>query len=301
MIEQALYEHLQAQEVLRPYLATYNDQMAIFNQEAPADADRLWGNGPQYGRIVFAVDIQGDPARTMGGLLMVDIMCKEDEQYPEDIEPIVRKLIDGYFFSDRKFTVSAQWKNSSYFTEPTDQIKGCTVSFDLLAFPMLTTSDPDVIERINEWTCSNFENLHIINHKELPDNAWKPRGHESAVYWRLVNDTPAGWINDTFQTIWRIANIRCHIFSRDNATAGRVARDIATMLYVDKRLLKEGETPIMVNRRNTIDFGADPLRTGQLTVEATYGIIVHFDKDNVIEHIGYTSDNEERSLVDGEQ
>ena len=32
MIEQALYEHLQAQEDLLPYLATYASKMAIFNQ-----------------------------------------------------------------------------------------------------------------------------------------------------------------------------------------------------------------------------------------------------------------------------
>lgn len=288
MIEQALYEHLQAQAVLCPYLAEYDDAPAIFNQEAPADSDRLWGNGPQYGRIVFAVDIQGDPARTMGGTLAVDIMCKEDEQYPEEIEPIVRKLIHGYFFSSGTFTVAAQWKNSSCFTQPTDQVKGCTVTFDLLAFPMLTTSEPDVIERLNEWTDAHFENLHVINYDALPAAAWKPEGADSAIYWRLVNDHSAGWIPDTFQTIWRTANLRGHIFSQDNATAGKAARAITQKLYADKRLMKQGEAPIMVNRRNTVEFGTDPLRTGQVTVEATYGIVVHFENDQMIEHINYT-------------
>ena len=78
MIEQALYEHLKSQSVLKPYLATYNDAMAIFNQEVPSDTDNLWNEGPQYGRIVFAVDLQGDHERTMGGVLAVDIMCDED-------------------------------------------------------------------------------------------------------------------------------------------------------------------------------------------------------------------------------
>lgn len=295
MIEQALYEHLQAQTVLCPYLAKYDDQLAIFNQEAPSDVDELWGEGPQYGRIVFAVDIQGDPERAMGGTLAVDIMCKEGEQYPEDVEPIVRKLIHGYFFSNHKFTVAAQWKNSSYFSQPTDQVKGCTVTFDLLAFPRLTTSDPDIIERFNEWTCSTFEYLHVINHNELPDSAWKPEGRESAVYWRLVNDTPANWIPDTFQTIWRTATVRCHIFSKDNAAAGRVARAIVQQLYTDKRLMKKGESPIMVNRKNTTDFGADPLRTGQVTSEATYGIVVHFDNRDMLNHIEYEEQKEEQN------
>lgn len=274
MIEQALYEHLVAQTNLAQYLATYNGVPAVFNQEAPADRDALWGDGPQYGRIVFAVDIKGDPERTMGGTLAVDIQCKENEQFPEVIEPIIRPLIHGWFFSSGTFTVEAQWKTSSYFTEPTDQVTGCTVVFDLLAFPLMTTGSPDVIERINAWT-SAIPGLSVINYAELPTTAWTPDGSNSAVYWRLVSDAPAVWIPDTFQTIWRTSTIKCHIFSKDHATADTVARNIISQLYTDKRLMKEGESPIMVNQKNQIDSGADPLRTGQVTVEATYGIIVY--------------------------
>lgn len=107
------------------------------------------------------------------------------------------------------------------------------------------------------------------------------------MYWRLVQDAPASWIPDTFQTIWRTATIKCHIFSEDNATAAAVARNIAIQLYTDKRLIKSGETPIMVNTQNTQDYGADPLRTGQLQVAATYGIIVHRDDGGVINNINY--------------
>lgn len=293
MIEQALYEHLIAQEELTTYLTTYNKVPAVFNQEAPADKDPLWGDGPQYGRIVFAVDIQGDPARTMGGTLAVDIQCKENLQFPEDIEPIVRNLIHGWFFSNGTFTVEAQFKNSSYFTEPTDQVTGCTVVFELLAFPLFTTGDPDVIQRINEWT-ANIDGLHVINYDALPATAWKPEETDSAVYWRLVNDAQAGWIPDTFQTIWRTATIRCHIFSKDHATADTVARNIITQLYTDKRLLKANESPIMVNRRNTVDYGADPLRTGQITVEATYGIIVYFEPGGTVENINVKGEDSDQ-------
>ena len=286
MIEQALYEHLKTQETLLPFLATYNGEPAVFNQEAPADKDSLWGDGPQYGRIVFSVDIQGDPERTMGGTLSVDIMCKDGEQFPEEIEPVIRAIIHGYFFSSGTFTVAAQWKNSSYFTEPTDYVVGCTVSFDLLGFPVMTTGTPDVIRRINEW-CSDIAGLHVINHDALPATAWKPTGNDSAIYWRLLNDNPAGWIPDTFQTIWRTATIKCHVFSRDYSTAADVARSLIVRLYQSKRLLKPGESQIMVNRRNTADYGADPLRTGQITVEATYGVIIHFEPDQTLENINY--------------
>lgn len=284
MIEQALYEHLQGSKALLPFLTTYNKKAAIFNQEAPGDRDPLWGKGPQYGRIVFFVDIQGDAERTMGGMLTVDIMCKEGKQFPEEIEPILRSLIHGYFFSAGGATFAAQWKSSSYFTEPTDHVLGCTLVFELLAFPLLTTASPDIIGRINAW-CGGMKNLHVINLHPLPSVAWKPEGNDAAVYFRLVKDDPAGWIPDTFQTIWRTAAIRGHVFAADYEKAGALAREIAVTLYQEKRLLKKGEAPILVNSKNTVQYGADPLRTGQLTIEATYGIVIHREPEQKIGRI----------------
>lgn len=286
MIEQALRQHLIAQDELTHFLTTYANEPAVFNQESPSDQDDLWAKGPQYGRIVFAEDIHGDPERTLGGMLTVDIMCKEDEQFPEEIEPIIRKLIHGYFFSSGTFVVAAQFKNSSYFTQPQDHVTGCTVTFDLLAFPVHSTGSPDVISRMNEWT-SKIESLYVINYAELPSSAWKPAKGETAVYWRIMSENPAGWIPDTFQTIWRTATVKGHIFAEDIATASSVARDLTTRLYASRRLLKAGESPIMVNQRNTQDDGADPLRTGQVTVEATYGIIVQFATGETIKDINY--------------
>ena len=287
MIEQALYEHLKAQDELADFLAVYNDDPAVFNQAAPPDTDELWGEGPQYGRVVFAVDMQGDPARTMGGMLAVDILCKEDEQVPEDIEPIIRSLIHGYFFSTSSFTVAAQWKNSSYFTEPVNHVAGCTVSFELLGFPIQGTSAPDIIGRVNHWSREALQNVHVINHDRLPSDAWKPEGAEAAIYWRLVTDRPAGWIPDTFHTNWRTAIIRCHVFTEDNARAASLAREIAARLHAKKRLMKEGESQIMVNRNNTVDASADPLSTGQVTVEATYGLIVRWQNEATIQRINF--------------
>ena len=285
MIEEALYQHLQAQEALRPYLAEYAGLMAIFNQEAPADKDAKWAAGPQYGRIVYAVDLQGDPERTMGGVLSVDILCKEDEQFPEEIEPVLRPLIHGYFFSRDKFVAAAQWKNTSYFTEPTNKVTGCTVTFDLLAFPIITTATPDVVARLNEWT-ARFPDVHVINYDTMPAQAWKPSGGEAAVYWRRVSVKPAGWIPDTFQTIWRTATMRGHIFAEPTEIA-TLADKLLVGLYAAKRLVKAGEAPIMVNRTNTANDGADALRTGQLTVEATYGVIVNEGTEETFQHINY--------------
>lgn len=292
MIEQALYEHLQEQDSLRPYLAEYGGKMAIFNQESPSDTDEAWGAGPQYGRIVFAVDIEGDPERTMGGRLVLDIICKADDQFPEEIEPILRPLIHGYFFCRKKFVVSAQWKNSSYIADTDTGITGCTVIFDLLAFP-ISTYAPHVIEQFNEWS-STIENLHVINLDPLPTAAWKPSNGQSAVYWRVAKEEQCRWIPTTFSTVWMSATVKGYIFSETPTVAAEMANRLKIQLYADKRLKKDGallragESPIMVNSKITVDNGADPLRVGQLTVEATYGVIVHNEPEgNMIQHFIY--------------
>lgn len=296
MIEQALYEHLQEQDSLRPYLAEYAGKMAIFNQEAPADSDEVWGAGPQYGRVVFAVDLQGDPERTMGGRLALDILCKEDEQFPEEIEPILRSLIHGYFFCRKKFVVSAQWRDSLPFTEVEKKLTGCRVTFDLLAFP-ISNYAPNVIEQFNEWS-SAIDGLHIINRDPLPTAAWKPSNGQTAVYWRVAKEEQCRWIPTTFSTVWMTATVKGYIFSESPAAAAEVANRLKMQLYADKRLKKDGkllragESPIMVNSKVIVDNGADPLKVGQLTVDATYGVIVHYEPDpeqaGVIEHIKYT-------------
>ena len=292
MIEQALYEHLKADSELAPLLAQYNNESAVFNQEAPSDQDPLWGTGQQYNRIVFAVDLTDDPERAMVGTLAVDVMCKEGTEFqdeaetyisPEELEPLVRGLIDGYFFSNGTFTVAAQWKTSSYFTDPVEHVIGCTLNFTLLGFPIITTDNPDIVARFNSWS-AGIDGLHVINQDPLPETAWVP-DETSAIYWRVVQDKDCTWIPSTFQTLWREALVRCHIFSKDFATASRVARDLAVRLHSLKRLMKDGETPIMVNRDNTIENGADPLKTGQLTVDATYAIIIHFDEGETIDNI----------------
>lgn len=282
MIEQALYEHLISWASLAAYLTKYNGKPAVFNQEAPPDSDDLWGPGPQYCRVVFYVDVQGDPERAVGGILAVDIQCKNGDAPPEELEPIVRDAIHGWFFTDGKFIAEAQWKSSNYFTQPTDEVKGCTIMFDLLAFPFISTGSPDVVKRINEWT-AQFEGIYVINQDQLPASAWRPEGTESAVYWRVVTDTSATWIPDTFQTIWRTAQLKGHVFSASFQVMADLARDLVFQLYTDKRLMKSGESPIMVNQQNRAEYGADPLRTGQISVDATYGVLVYHGPDKFLQ------------------
>lgn len=279
MIETALLAHLMAQERhLERYLATYCDRMAIFNQEAPADTDTGWEeNESQYGRIVFALDLSDDPERKYSGNLMVDIMCEKDVQEPEELEPLVRSLIDGYFFSTNEITMAAQWSGSNYFTEPTKKIVGVTLTFGLLAFPVQTTTEPDPIALFNKWTRDELEtilnsHIRIIGHDILIP-AWKPTADKPAIYWRMSSIGPCSWIPDTYNCSWQTAVVTGHILAPDQNMSAIIARKISHLLTLKRRLIFDDQAPLMVDRNIRLNLGADPMRTGQITIDATFGLL----------------------------
>lgn len=279
MIEIALYKHLQEQFVLEPYLATYNGRMAIFNQEVPSDTDEGWEEEKsQYGRIVYALDLSDDPERKYSGTLTVDVQCEKDVQEPEVLEPIVRELIDGYFFSTEEITIAAQWSTSNYFTEPTEEIIGVTLTYGLLAFPKQTTIEPDPIALINKWTQKELQEItgipfRIIGYDVLKNTAWKPTNDTPAIYWRMSNIGPCGWIPDTYHCSWHTATVHGHIMAADKDVNATIARAIDNILTMKRRLIFEDMSPLMVDRNIRVNLGNDQMRVGQITLDATYGIL----------------------------
>ncbi len=286
MIDKAVFQHLFSSAELAAMLTSYKGRPAIFNQEPPPDVDASWRTSGQYGRIIFALSALGDPARAMGGSLMVDVQCAAGKQRPEDIEPVVRGLIDGYFFSDSGVTMAAQWEDSRYFSEPAVQVCGVTLTFALLAFPMLTTRNTDVTALMNEWTAERFPELFVINRDKLP-GTWKPREGKNAVYWRVISVKPAGWIPDTYQTVWCTAALRCHVFAENVSEAAKIVQEITMELYESRRVSGPNGEQLIANRHNEMDTSADALRTGQLTVEATFGEIVRRKASMPLNNINY--------------
>lgn len=279
MIEEALYRHLQQCEELRPFLATYGGKMAIFNQEAPPDTDAGWGEGSQYARIVFMEDTMSDPDRRVSGTLIVDVICEKGKQYPEDILPIIKPLIDGYFFTDadKDMTVSAHWSASDLFTTPPEnKINGVTITFNLLFYPKQTTQDPDPIEAINLWSSGELQELlghelYVIGDDTLPA-VFRPTGEKPAIYWRVSGIGPCNWISDTWAACWQTATLQGYIIAPNHGdTEIKIARVIVNTL-TNKKRLRTAESVFMVDRTNSISTTSGSQRNGQVSIEATYGV-----------------------------
>lgn len=278
MIEAEVRQHLIKCAELRPYLAVYGGEMAVFNQEAPDDLKPGWGGKSQYGRVVFYIDMKDDPERQISGTMGVDVYCESGKQVPEEIEPLVRNLIDGYFFSNQEITIAAQWTSTNYFTEPTKKIIGATLIFNLLAFPNQETTDPDPIALINNWSHNELpaiigtEEVLVIGKDVLPP-AWKPTKDSPAVYWRLSQVNKCSWIPDTYNCSWHTATIGGHIMASERDTEMKIARVIQNTLTIKKRLVFDDMSPLMVDRNIKLASSNDPLRSGQLSVDGTYGVL----------------------------
>jgi hypothetical protein len=283
MIEAVLLQHLQQQPELVTFLSTYAGKAAVFNQEAPPDTDRLWSK-EQYGRLVFFLNMQDDPARKISGQLEVDLICKTGEQIPEEIEPFIKEAIDGYFFTSDKETFAAQWSASNYFTEPTQKTNGVTVIFDLLAFPYQETCDPDPVQLINNWTKQLMPTCSVIG-RDTVDAVFKPDDERPAVYWRQTAISKCSWIPDTYHCSWLTSTLQGHIFTAEQNIAHAIARTIEHKLTIAKRLIFPDNAPLMVDRNIRLNLTTDALRNGQITLDATYGILNIEETPPILEHL----------------
>lgn len=287
MIESALRNHLIEQTILTPYLASWNSELAIFNQEAPPDTDQNWNR--QYGRIVYMVDATGDPERVLGATLSVDFMCEKGVHDPTEVEPIIRSLIDGYFFTQDGYTMMAQWQTSNYFVEQNEKIFGVTLKFRLLAFPQSETGDPDPVLLLNSWSEDGLaeylgKTVKVIGHNDGISGAWKPTTEEPAIYWRISNVAKCSWIPDTYAVIWQDATLQGHVFASDVNNELKICRVIDNILQRRESLLFDDGSPLFVDRNIRISTSNDPLRTGQISIIGTYGILRVLDA-SPIRHI----------------
>ena len=285
MFEQLLYRHLHSFNTeLSQHLAQFNGRMAIFNQEAPDDKSKGWNTESQYGRIVFAVNLQGSPDRIVSGNLMVDVVCQNGKQIPEDLERIVKPLIDGYFFTDSTQTIAASWSSSNYFTDPDKKEEGVTITYSLLAFPVQLTNDPDPIRAINEYTKELIPNSCVIG-LDTTEEVWKPTNDFPAIYWRLVSIDPCTWVQSTAACEWQQATCQAHILANDKEKETAISRLLDNGFSLKKSVKLPDGTYMRVDQNIRINPGADTLQQGQVTLEATYGIIRKRQSSDVIKTV----------------
>ncbi|WHH58308.1 hypothetical protein [Petroclostridium sp. X23] len=274
-LEEHLYSKIIGSTNIQTLLTTYSGAPAFFEGQAPDDTDEGW-TGRQYPRMNYIVDRAEDPERKVSGMVVFDIWCVNtsgvDTQsvWPEQIEAEVRALVDGAVFHPTDEPVTAiKWNRSEPFQEKIrndlkdGMVIGITVAFDLLAFPAQTTTDPDPIAAINQWTVDTFGSLQV------DPQTWAPTDSTPAIYWRLVGLSLA---QQTNSVTWMDVEMAGHILTGGPSERLQWVKQLTEEIAQTGRIYMLDTSPMFI-RRLSADSSGDPFRQGQIRVTARYGVL----------------------------
>ena len=271
------------EEIIRNYLvdlfteydllAKYLDTPAVFNEKAPDDVDENWKDEIQYPRCIFDLSMQADPERKISGQLYVDVMCENETTsiQPEELEVLVKAVVDGCFFSSSDLTISAQWRSSDSFGEKDNKLSGITLVFDIMAYPKQETDSPDPIHATNLWLKTIFQNAYVIGSEELPET-WKPTDETPALYCRLSKLGESGRMKSTAAVTWICADMQIYVMAPSEEIRSRINKSIIQLLINADKLILDDGSPMLIDSV-TGNMAADPLRDGQIQIKGTYGVL----------------------------
>lgn len=271
-MEGIIYNYLCNCEELSEKLTTWADSPAIFQTKAPDDKDEDWGKN-QYPRLIFDIDMQADSERKVSGQLMIDVMCedKSESVQVEELESIVKEVVDGCFFSNTDLTISAQWRSSNQFEQGDDDVIGVTLVFDVLAYPKQITESPDPIKATNLWIKTLYSNAYVIGKDTLPET-WKPTDESPAIYCSLFRVGESPRMKSTYAVDWIGAELHIYVMAPSENVRATISKQIIQLLIHATRIILDDGSPMLIDKV-TGNLAADPLRTGQIVVNATYGVL----------------------------
>lgn len=281
-LEELIYSRVSSADYGAPGLASFDGEPAIFFGPCPEDADRGWGDGRQYPRISYGLDLRGDPERQTAGTLFVDVWCTEDGPAPEDIEPILRRALCGVIMAPTDDNpCSFSWQTSQTFrSTKTDKVIGVTVAFDMIAFPAQLTSDPDPVLAMMKYIRDEYPEITVIGQNTLPDFT-EPSEQHPAIYFRL-DSYELG--RETFTVAWLEGIVVAHLFAPGASIRQRWIRALVDDLACRGEVIMLDTSPMFL-RRIAADSTLDPLSAGQIRLGATWGILKRPKYAHRINHI----------------
>lgn len=283
MIEQVVTDYLREDGALALCLARYGGVPAVFCQKAPDDKDPAWEQGRQFGRVVYALDLAGDPKRARSGVLAADIFCLPP-QAPEDLEPLLRQRLDGRFFFGEDGVLSAAWRDTRCFTEPAAKVDGATVTFDLLQYPAQAIPEPDPVGVLGRYVQGMYPGAVVIGQGRPEGPVIAPSQEKPVFYCFLSGLSPCRDIPDTFSCLWRTASLEMHIAAGDRQAELRMADRLAVDLARRGRLLFPDKGPLLLGPP-ALHPSTLPQQAPYLTIEGSFGILRNNTPAAALEHI----------------
>ena len=272
-LEDLIYTRLSDPNGPAAKLARYGDAPAIFYQAAPEDTAAGWYGKRQYPRIDYTVDMQANPERQSCGVLTLNIWCSEQCAPPEDLEPEVRAMMREVFMQpDESPPYSLAWVRSDAFegrsqANPATLVNGITVLFDLFAFPVQETTDPDPILAINEYVKQWAPDALVIG-KDTLEGFQIATTDQPIFYFRLAS---LQLQRETNTVAWMDGMIAGYIYAPEE-TRLKWLKALVDVLSLDGEVTMLDTSPMFL-RGIKADSAADPLTVGQLRLQIRFGLL----------------------------
>ena len=266
-MEQLIKRRLAEDAELVSQLASFGMKPAIFYGKAPADVDS-WEISYPY--IILTADKFSDAQHGVAGLLTVDIICSSMSTKPEDIEPLVRLLLEGVFFKGEEVFI-LQWQKSELFQEQNAEklalIIGMTMTFEIRELPNGITATPDPIQALQLWAQHWEENLVVIGLTDFGEIFIPSR--ERPALW--ISQTNLNLVRQLSVTAFVEADINFHVF----APGVKVRREWLIALYyaiVFAKAIQLDDGSPMRLQSCEFNFSANEIQ-GQLRTTWEFGIL----------------------------
>lgn len=269
-LEDVICGRMVSDRALSGLLAEYDGGPAVFYQTAPDDTAAGWKHRTQYPRISYHTDYISDPERKTAGTLILDIICTETGVMPEEIEPVIRRLLSGVFFTpDGAAPCSLSWARSDVFdiTKSDGMIIGITMTFDLYAFPSQITTDPDPVLALDRYIKALIPEAVMIAGKPPIDRIFEPSRKFPAFYCRAERLSIS---RQTNTVAWLDGTVVCHIFAGGEETTW--LRYLVNNLALDSEIIMLDTSPMFIQNL-TADNTLSALSTGQLRLNVRYGLL----------------------------
>lgn len=285
--EELLYGRLTSYEPLTSLLAQYGSGPAVFLQSAPSDQDDGW-KGNQYPRVDFVVDLRADPERGSSGVLTVNLWCAESGRLPEELSPQLCAALEGGFFCpDGEAPFSLSWARSEPFdgrsqANPDTLVVGLTLQYDLYAFPVGLTSDPDPVQALWEWMRDRFPEVLVVGRDVLREE-YRPMDERPAFYFRVLSLVAD---EETNTVCWMKGMVAAHIFTPTAQGRLRWLRAAVDTLAIEREVTMADGAPMFL-KNISADSAADPMAQGQLKLTVRFGILRRPELANPLRNPNY--------------
>ena len=272
-LEDLIYSRMTTVKDLTDLLAEFDDDPAVFYQSAPGDKADGWNGKKQYPRLDFTVDMQANAERQTSGQAQVNIWCLDSGAPPEALEPVVRQALCGIFLQPDNTPYCLAWARSENFEgdrqkDDDPKVIGITLLFDIYAFPVQITSDPDPILALNHFISRWAADAVVIGKDELPSQ-YLPQAGKPAFYFRVMTLERA---EETNTVVWMNAILAGHIFASDADEEMQWLRALVDTLALAGEVIMLDNSPMFLQSISA-DSSLDRLSSGQLRLSARFGIL----------------------------